>query len=168
MLKNEDIRCFRKIREKHKNNKIVFASGTFDLPHAGHILFLEDCKNLGDILVVGVGSDAITRARKGKERPLVNERVRLKTILSFKPVDYCFLDNSSSNEKPLNFLKEVFEHLEPDVYVINDDAFDIPYREKLTKKYGVELVILKRTCPPEFENISTSGLIEKIKGLNQK
>lgn len=167
MLTNHDIKRFHKIREEHKDKKIVFSSGTFDLPHAGHVLFFEDCKKLGDVLVVGVGSDAITRARKGAGRPVVNEHVRMKTIASFKPVDYCFLDNNDGSEEPLNFITGVFEHLKPDVYVINDDAFDIAYREKLSKKHNVKLTILKRSCPPEFENISTTKLIEKIKKLKK-
>lgn len=167
MLKKTDIELLHKIREQHQGKKIVFSSGTFDLPHAGHVLFLEDCKSLGDVLVVGVGSDAITRARKGTDRPILNEQVRLKTISAFKPVDYCFLDNSSSDEKPLNFITEVFEHLKPDFYVINEDAFDIPYRQQLSKNYKVKLVILKRSCPPEFENISTNKIIEKIRGRAQ-
>ena len=156
---------FRKIRADYKDKKIVFSSGTFDLPHAGHVLFFEDCKKLGDVLVVGVGSDAITRARKGAERPIVNEHVRLKTIASFKPVDYCFLDNNDGYEDPLNFIQDVFKNLKPDIYVINDDAFDIAYREELSKKHNLKLVTLKRSCPPEFENISTTKLIEKIKKL---
>lgn len=154
-----------KIREKFKNKKIVFCSGSFDLIHAGHILFLEDCKKLGDILVVGVGSDILLK-RKGNKRPILNERIRLKTIDSLKPVDYCFIDNFSKKEHPLFILDSVFEKLKPDVYVINEDAFDIPYREEAAKKFNVKLVILKRWSPNDWgEPISTTKLIEKIKNL---
>src|SRR3989338_1824789 len=104
------------IRKKHKDQKIVYCDGAFDLVHVGHVLFFEDCKQYGDILVVGLGSDALIKKNKGKDRPILNE-----------------------------------------------DAFDIPYRRKAAKKYGVKLVILPRSCPKEFEEISTSKIIEKIK-----
>lgn len=154
-----------KIREMYKDEKIVFCSGSFDLTHVGHILFLEDCKKQGDILVVGVGSDKMLMHHKGNNRPILNESIRLKTIDSLKSVDYCFIDSFSSSEKPLFLLDKVFEILKPEFYVINEDAFNISYREEVCKKFNVKMIILKRTCPEEFENISTSKIIEKIKDL---
>lgn len=153
-----------KIREKHSRGKIVFCSGSFDLTHAGHILFFEDCRKLGDILVVGVGGDKIIRINKGMDRPILNEYVRLKTIDSFKAVDYCFLDDVSSKTKPFASVELALKQIRPNIYVINDDAYDIPYRKNIANKYGVKLVILKRRCPPQFKNISTSNIIKKIKG----
>ncbi|MDO8430712.1 MAG: hypothetical protein Q7S72_01875, partial [Candidatus Taylorbacteria bacterium] len=63
----------------------------------------------------------------------------------------------------LYLLDVVIEKLKPDVYVINKDASDIPYRKSFTKKHGVPLVILDRWYPREFENPSTTKIIEKIK-----
>lgn len=153
------------IRKKYKNEKIVFCSGTFDLTHAGHILFFEDCKKLGDVLIVGVGGDKITKKRKGDERPIFNENIRIKTVDSFKPADYTIIDNLSSEENKLFFLNAIFEKLHPDIYAINEEAFDIPYRESLCKKFGIKLEILNRACPEEFDEISTSNIINKIKKL---
>ncbi len=150
------------IREKYKDQKLVFCSGSFDLVHAGHALFFEDCKKLGDILVVGVGSDQLL-VWKGKDRPVLNQYVRLKMIDTLRPVDYCFLDESTLSDHPQTVLEETFKRLKPDVYVINEDASDIEYRKSMVEKYGVKMVILPRTCPPEFENISTTKIIEKIK-----
>lgn len=153
------------IREKFRDKKIVFCSGSFDLPHAGHILFFEDCKKLGDILVIGVGNDAIVRKNKGSGRPILNQYTRLKTIVSLKPVDFCLLDEISEEGHPLAFVDLVLRELKPDIYVINDDAFDIPFRREAVKKHGVELVTLKRWAPKEFEEISTTKIINKIKKL---
>lgn len=157
----------RRIREKHKKAKIVFCSGGFDLTHAGHVLFFEDCKNLGDILVVMVGGDKAVKHGKGDARPILNEHIRMKMVDSFKPVDYTVIDELVPiNQHPLQAIDNALEELRPDVYVINEDASDLPYREAVAKKHGVKLVILKRIAPPEFEKISTTKIIKKIKDLN--
>lgn len=153
----------RNIRKKHKNEKIVFCSGCFDLTHAGHVLFFEDCKKRGDVLVVGVGNDYILGINKGRNRPILNQCVRLKLIDSLKPVDYCFLDESYQENHPLDIVEGAFKNLEPNIYIINEDASDISYRKRLALKYRTKMVILKRSCPPEFEDISTSKIIKKIK-----
>ena len=154
-----------KIREKYKDKKKVFCSGGFDLTHVGHILFFEDCKKLGDILVVGVARDISLRKRKGEGRPILSEHTRIKTIDSLKPVDYVFMSPSLSTKDLLETVRSAFEKLHPDVYVINEDAFDIPSRRELCIKFNVEMHILPRSCPPEFDRISTSKIIEKIKNL---
>lgn len=159
----DSYRNLQQIRKKHGKKKIVFCSGSFDLPHAGHILFFEDCRKQGDILVVGVGGDKIIRKNNGSNRPILNEHIMVKTIDSFKPVDYCLLDHVSNGTNPLALLDLVFEKIHPDIYAINEDAFDIPYRNNLAHKHGVKLIILKRRCPAKFEKLSTSNIINKIK-----
>lgn len=154
-----------KIREQYKDKKIAFCSGAFDLTHAGHILFFEDCKKHGDVLVVCLGTDALTANVKGSGRPVLNQHIRLKTVASLKPVDYCYVDSAPLDQPPLTLLDMTFARLRPDVYVINEDASDIPYRREVSRRFGVELVILPRWCPPEFEDISTTKIIEKIKRL---
>jgi len=161
-----DIDQLEKIRAQNMDKKIVFCSGSFDLVHAGHILFFEDCKKHGDILVVSVGTDSIVKSNKGGKRPILNEHIRLKTVDSLKPVDYCLLDTISDKSNPLLLLDVVLGKLRPEVYVINEDAFDIPYRQSISKALDVELLVLPRTCPEEFENLSTSQIIEKIKDLD--
>lgn len=156
------------LREKHRGQKIVFCSGCFDVTHAGHVLFFEDCKKYGDILVAMVGADAVIRRDKGSERPIVNEHLRLKMVDSLKPVDYTFLDYllPETPPHPLYILDVVLGKLKPDAYVINKDAWDIPYRENFSRKHGVPLIVLDRTAPPEFESVSTTKLIQKIKSLS--
>ena len=154
-----------KLREITRNKKIVFCSGSFDLTHAGHIIFFEDCKSLGNLLVVCIGNDLLIKSLKGDKRPLLNEYIRLKTIDSLKPVDYCFINPCSPKDHPNLVLEIAFQKLKPDIYVINEDAFDIPNRVILCKRYGIKLHISKRKCPPEFNTISTSNIINKIKSL---
>lgn len=154
------------IRKKNAGKTIVFCSGGFDLTHAGHLLFLEDCKKHGDVLVVMVGSDAAVKRDKGESRPIVNEHMRLKLIDNLKPVDYSFTDFlPPPDAHPLDYIDKVFAELKPDIYVVNVDAFDMPYRHAVAKKHNAKLVVLARSCPPEFENISTSKIIKKIQHL---
>jgi len=145
----------------------VCCTGTFDLTHAGHVLFFEDCKKHGDIFVVGIGKDSLIKAYKGDLRPILNEHVRLKTVDSLKPVDYAYLMSGEwNNEDPHPFtLGTLFDKLKPNVYAVNSDVKDIDKRKKLTDLYGVQLVVLDRWCPKDFENISTSKIIETIKRL---
>lgn len=161
IIKFKDIASLRK---EHKDKKIVFCSGTFDLTHAGHVLFLEDCKKYGDLLVVAVGSDFNQRVHaKGKGRPVQNEHLRLKMVSSLKPVDYALLDINAKDGDILALLPDFLDALKPDVYVVNQDAFDIPRRRELIEKFSTEMIVLERVCPPEFESISTSNMIKKIK-----
>src|SRR3989344_3303123 len=152
-----------KIRKEHAGKKIVFCSGVFDLTHAGHVLFFEAGRALGDIVVVALGGDASVKNYKGSARPIINEQMRAKLVSSLKPVDYCYISTAVKSGDPLHDMKNIFQKLQPNVYAINDDAFDIPAREKLAQEFGAKLAILKRTCPPEFEADSTPKIIEKLK-----
>lgn len=155
-----------KIREKHKDSKIVVCSGSFDIIHAGHILFFEDCKKFGDFLVTVVAGDEILKKIKGPQRPIITQAARIKHLDSLKPIDYTVLDDFSQNyDNPLYAIEYAIELLKPDVYVINKDAFDIPSRKKFCKKLGTRLELLSRTCPKNFEGISTSKIINKIRSL---
>ena len=109
-----DIRDLPSIRERHKSEKIAFCAGAFDLVHAGHVLFFEDCKKYGDILVVMVGNDFNLKNYKGEERPILNQYVRLKMISSLKPVDYALLDLDAPDKDFLAIIRSVFMDLKPD------------------------------------------------------
>lgn len=159
------------IRKKHEGEKIVFCSGKFDIIHGGHVLFFEECRKYGDLLVVMLASDAVMQRFKGNGRPIINQHARIKLLEALKPVDYCLIDETTSTDvHPLKPIENVFQKLKPDVYVINEDAFDIPYRKELSEKYHVRLVVLKREAPPEFQGISTTKIVEKLKasGENNK
>lgn len=160
------------IRKRYLDKKIVFCSGVFDLTHAGHVLFFENCKELGDILVVGIGRAKLIKKEKNEERPILNDYLRIKMVDSLKPVDYTlfFQDLSKFEEEPyksntLAFLEFPLKKLKPDFYVVNEDASNIDYRINLCSKSDTRLYILKRNYPKEFEGISTTKIIEKIKSF---
>lgn len=155
---------FVKIRHLHQNQTIIYCDGSFDLVHAGHVLFFENCKRFGDILVVGVGSDKDVKKNKGPNRPILSEQIRLKMIDSLKPVDYCFLNKLPNQKNLLSHLSKNFKKLKPNIYVINTDGFNLSYRKNIAKKHKIKMVILKRD-PYPLESISTSKIIEKIKAL---
>jgi D-beta-D-heptose 7-phosphate kinase/D-beta-D-heptose 1-phosphate adenosyltransferase len=71
--------------------RVVFTNGCFDLLHPGHLRLLAAAKGLGDCLVVGLNSDASTRALKGPGRPIVPEAARAELLLGLKPVDFVTL-----------------------------------------------------------------------------
>lgn len=158
---------FPTIRERHKHQIIVYCSGSFDLTHARHILFLTRCKEQGDILVVGVGSDYDIKKNRSDHRPIQGEQIRLYTVDNLKPVDYCCINEPmKENKHRLESEKEVLQLLQPDIYAINDDAFDIPYRQKITNELGIKLTIGKRgeNIPLFLEGISTTELIRLLQG----
>ena len=74
--------------EKFRQKKIVFTNGCFDLLHVGHVRYLQEARSLGDLLFVGVNSDASVKKLKGPERPLQNENDRAEILLALKCVDF--------------------------------------------------------------------------------
>lgn len=101
------------IREEHRDKRIAFGRGVFDLVHRGHVEGLEFRKSLADILVCGVVSDEQATARK--RPPSRNEQDRLVVIDAFSAVDYSFLMSSPTDDRTRTL--EVVETLQPDIYV---------------------------------------------------
>ena len=153
-----------RLREQYKDKKIVFTSGTFDLTHAGHVLFFEDAKAQGDILVVMVAPDAAIKRDKSPYRPVINEHMRRKVVDSLKPVDYTFIDPFVKIDwPPVENFSRYFSWFHPDVYVVNDDGWLLKERKAIADAEGVKMIVLPRTAPPEFGNVSTTGIIERTK-----
>src|SRR3954463_12304545 len=67
--------------------KLVVTNGCFDILHAGHVAYLENARNLGDALLVGITSDAGTRQLKGPNRPVNNESDRAEVLAALESVD---------------------------------------------------------------------------------
>src|SRR5918997_1472147 len=87
-------RLIARVAIARKNGaRIVLANGCFDILHVGHVRYLEGARALGDLLVVGINSDAQVRALKGDGRPLVPERERAELVAALRAVD--FLTNFS-------------------------------------------------------------------------
>jgi rfaE bifunctional protein nucleotidyltransferase chain/domain len=96
--------------------KIVLTSGTYDLFHIGHAQFLEKAKELGDVLIVGVDSDARVKKRKGPERPIVPENERVLILSHVRHVDVVTLKNV---DDPSNHLIKL---VRPDVLVVSEST----------------------------------------------
>jgi glycerol-3-phosphate cytidylyltransferase-like family protein len=85
---------------------------------------------------------------------------------SLKPVDYVILDKTETYgpEGYMGDIISIIQKLKPDVFVINDDVSYIDKRKEKIEREGVKFIILERHCPKEFENISTTKIINKILG----
>jgi len=151
-----------RVRGKHKDKVVIFCSGAFDLLHYGHIFFFNQCRKLGDILVVGVGCDRDVLRYKSSQRPIFDEKIRLETVVSLNPVDYCFLTFAPSSGHFLDGFKEIFQKLQPDLYVVNKGTFDLSYREELAGEYNVKVIVLDKLYQWEDEVMSTTRIIERI------
>jgi D-beta-D-heptose 7-phosphate kinase/D-beta-D-heptose 1-phosphate adenosyltransferase len=76
---------------KKEKLRVVLTQGVFDLIHEGHAKYLEMAKSYGDILIVGVDSDELTKIRKGKNRPIVPQEERIEMLVHLRHVDLVVL-----------------------------------------------------------------------------
>src|SRR5436309_15919541 len=86
-------------REKRNGRRVVFTNGCFDLLHPGHIRTLELARELGDILIVGLNSDASVRQLKGQGRPLLPERERAEILAAMESVDAVIIFDDLTPQK---------------------------------------------------------------------
>jgi rfaE bifunctional protein nucleotidyltransferase chain/domain len=132
---------------KAEGNKIVFTNGCFDLIHIGHIRYLREAKSFGDVLIIGLNSDAsVSRIKPG--RPIVPQDQRAEVLAAIEMVDYVTLFDQDT---PYELIKLV----QPDVLVKGGDW---------KKEDIIGSDIAKETFSlPYIEGISTSEIIELIK-----
>lgn len=91
-----------------RGKKIVFTNGTFDILHLGHVTYLEKAKTFGDILIVGVNSDASVRSYKTPDRPINPEKDRMAVLAALECVDYVVLFTEPT---PLNLIVSSKPHV---------------------------------------------------------
>lgn len=101
-------------RLKKLGKKIVFTNGCFDILHRGHVSYLDIAKSYGDVLILGLNSDASVRKLKGKSRPINSEEDRAFVLSALESVDFVTV---FSDETPYELIKMV----EPDVLVKGGD-----------------------------------------------
>ena len=116
--------------------RIVFANGCFDILHVGHVRYLEAARSLGDLLVVGINTDAQVRALKGAGRPFVTERERAEVIASLRAVDLVTIFPEPTVEALLLAIR-------PDIHAKGTDytADTVPERE-VVRSYGGRVAIV--------------------------
>jgi choline-phosphate cytidylyltransferase/glycerol-3-phosphate cytidylyltransferase len=127
----------------------VITFGTFDVLHVGHLRILQRSSELGDRLVVGVSSDALNVAKKGRE-PVFSQEERCELVVNLKCVDEVFVEES------LELKRDYIQKYAADVLVMGDDwAGRFDFASDLCR-----VVYLPRT-----PSISTTGVIEHISKL---
>ena len=89
---------------ENKGKKIVFTNGCFDILHKGHVTYLSEAKKLGDLLIVGLNSDASVKRLKGNERPINNEEDRKFVLSQLKSVDFVEIFNEDT---PLSLIMKI-------------------------------------------------------------
>jgi len=121
---------------RRRGEPIVLANGCFDLLHVGHIRYLEGARREGDVLVVGVNSDASERGLKGDGRPILPAQARAELVAALAAVDYVVIFDEPNVEALLATLR-------PDVHAKGTDytAETVPERE-LAARLGVRVAIV--------------------------
>ena len=145
----------KNIRKRLTGKRVVFADGTFDLFHLGHVASFKNLRNFGDVLIISVMSDEWVKSKKGGNRPVLSEIERLELVDSIRYVDYTILaKNGETNQRiPTS---QLLRKLIPDVFVSIDPAWE--KRRGEFKEIGIELHIIPRT-----HESSTTKLLERIR-----
>lgn len=142
---------FAALREEGKS--IVWTNGCFDIIHAGHVTYLMSAKQEGDVLVVGLNSDASVSAVKGADRPIVPEEERALILSALACVDYVTIFSEED-------VTPILKALQPDVYAkggdytletINQDE------RRLVEGYGGRIALI-----PGVEGKSTTNLVQRL------
>ncbi len=133
-----------------EGKQVVFTNGCFDLLHAGHVSYLEFARAQGDVLMVGVNSDASVKRAKGERRPLTGEQDRARVLAALECVDYVVLFDE---DEPAALIAEIV----PDILVKGEDWAHYVSGRDVVEQRGGRVVLA-----PFKEGVSTSGLISRI------
>jgi D-beta-D-heptose 7-phosphate kinase/D-beta-D-heptose 1-phosphate adenosyltransferase len=155
-LQDRYISDYKKLGElvklwKQLGLRIVLTSGTYDLFHVGHAEYLERAKQQGDLLIVGVDSDAKVRDRKGPSRPVVGEMERVRILAHLRHVDAIILKPAKEKQNALIKL------IRPDVLVLSKTTKHNKADIEEKKKYCGKVVLLQ----PQAET-STSAKVRLL------
>lgn len=136
---------------QHPEWKVVFTNGCFDLVHQGHIDYLSKARDLGDVLVVGLNTDASVRRLKGPRRPINDEYSRALLLASMLFVDYVVL---FGEDTPYELIKT----LQPDILVKGSD-----YRPEDIVGYDIVMAKGGKVETLDFlPGFSTTAIEQKI------
>jgi rfaE bifunctional protein nucleotidyltransferase chain/domain len=139
-------RAFRRV-----NKTVVFTNGTFDIIHRGHVEYLAKAKSLGDVLVVGLNSDASIRRIKGRGRPINRNRDRAAVLAALGAVDYVCLFGDNT---PMRLISAIV----PDVLVKGADwKRDAIVGREVVERHGGRVRRIRLT-----PGRSTTSTIERV------
>lgn len=148
---SEDRLAARLAAPRREGKRIVFTNGCFDLLHVGHIHLLTQAKPLGDVLVVGVNSDASVRRLKGRARPIMDQTSRVTLLAALAVVDYVTMFDA---ETPLALIGRLQPHI---VVKGGDWAPESIVGKQIVEQYGGRVVTVGYR-----EGFSTTRLLDRI------
>lgn len=135
-----------------KGRKIVFTNGCFDILHVGHVRYLREAREQGDLLVVGLNTDASVRRLKGPGRPVNSEAARAEVLAALAAVDYVTLFGQETPE-------ELIRTVRPDVLVKGGDyTIETIVGAPFVMSYGGKVKTLQFV-----DGFSTTATIDKMK-----
>ncbi len=142
------------VKELRQDGKrLVFTNGCFDLMHAGHAHYLQEAKGYGDILIVGLNSDASVRRLKGKQRPIIDQENRAFMLAALQSVDYVVI---FEDDTPFSLIQAIL----PDILVKGGDwAVDEIVGSDIVSQNGGQVYSIALR-----EGLSSSLIIQKIQG----
>ena len=140
-------------RLKTAGKTIVFTNGCFDILHKGHVTYLREAKKLGDVLILGLNSDASVRKLKGPSRPINQEDDRAEVLCALKAVDYVV---KFGEDTPLELLRKI----RPDILV---KGADYKLEDVVGREYAGKTVLLHFV-----EGYSTTSILHQVTGFKQK
>ena len=152
---NHLIKIIQKL--KSQNKIIVTTNGVFDILHLGHVKYLEEAKKLGDVLIVGVNSDASVKQIKGDKRPINDEKSRIGVLAGLESIDYVFLFDEKDPRKWISKLKPNF-HVKSGDYLPN----------QIIERDAVEINNGKIVIAKMLDGYSTTGIISRIMKIYSK
>ncbi len=142
---------------RFKGKKIVFSNGCFDILHLGHVNYLSKAADLGDVLIIGINTDASVHRLKGTTRPINDQQSRALLVASLNFVSAVTLFDEDT---PYELIKKI----QPDILVKGNDyqpeeivGYDV------VKAKGGEVITI-----PLVEGYSTTAIEQKIVELNKK
>jgi rfaE bifunctional protein nucleotidyltransferase chain/domain len=131
---------------------IVFTNGVFDLLHPGHVRYLQQARDLGDVLIVGVNSDRSARGHKGDDRPITAEAERAEVLAALQCVDAVAIFDEDTPH-------DIIAAIQPDILVKGADwAADAIVGRDIVEARGGRVVRV-----PVERGYSTSAIIAKIR-----
>jgi D-glycero-beta-D-manno-heptose 1-phosphate adenylyltransferase len=138
--------------DMRRDRKLVFTNGVFDILHAGHVHYLSEARQLGDILLVGLNSDeSVKNLNKGTNRPVNTLEDRAAVLSALRSVDGVVAFSEATPER-------LIEQLKPEVHVKGGDyrEEDLP-EARIVKQHGGTIVIL-----PTLEGRSTTTILRRL------
>lgn len=137
---------------KQQGKVIVFTNGCFDLLHIGHVLYLEEAKSLGDILIVAANSDESVSRLKGPHRPIKDEYNRTHILAALESVDMVL---TFEDETPYHLIQQIV----PDILVKGGDwPIEQIVGSNIVLSHGGQVLALQFV-----EGYSTTALEKKIR-----